>query len=201
MGERMTRTPDGDPIARAPEPPHGASEEFLRRVFDPIWRRHRLTPSSKTLLAVGCGASDLSQSLAARFGLVLELRTAGAGRAPQAPPNLVVSEGGPGTLSKVPDDAIDVCLACDPVGESGAVRDHREVLAHFARVLRPGGLAHLRVPPTTDGFFSALARWVNRRRGPDRRLDRALSRVGLVPVESLRTADGTVWVLARKPWK
>gem|GEM_PF-5451065 len=183
-------------------------EEFIRRVCEPAWRRHRLLPAHRTLLAFDCDPYDLSRSLAARFRLVLDLEStnasAVAARHRHADvPNLRFAEGREEALSKVPEDGVDVCFSCAPIDCDGrGRRGNRGLIAQFARVLKPGGLAHFRIaPPGAEGFGAVLRRWIAGRNGFGGRIERALTRAGLVPVERTRTSDGETWIVARKPWK
>lgn len=169
-----------------PSPP--SMPDPIHRVCEPAWRRHRFRPEGKRMVGIGTGLAELSRSLAARFGLVLALEerpgdAEDAKRRCADVPNLRFTVAREESLRLLPDASVDLCLlspafACAP--EREAARRH---LREAARILRPGGLVHLRLGE--EGVRDA---------------ERSIARSGLVPVEFVRTVEGESWALARKPW-
>lgn len=183
-------------------------EELVRRVCEPVWRRYRVPSASRTLLALDGYACDLPRPFAARFDIVLDfeatLSDAFAARARHIDVrNVHFGTGRVEALLKVPDDGVDVCFSATAIDLDGrSRREHRDLLAQFARVLKPGGLAHFRLAGTeAEGFGAVLRRWMGGRDGRQKGIERRLKLVGLAPLEWMRTLDGETWIVARKPWR
>lgn len=194
-----------DPTANTPDGPGEGTavpaEEFVRRVCEPVWRRHRFVPEGRTMIDFGCEGGELSRSFAARFGLVLGMGEEGASfdearRRNAGVPNLRFLPARKETMERVPSEGIDLCFS--RVGIAPGGRAVAEWLREFVRVLKPGGLVHMRFTGTWRPAIAGIPipAWTG---APG--VEKALAASGLVPVETTRRGNGDLWVLARKAWR
>lgn len=197
---------DGDGPARD-------AEEFIRRVCEPTWRRHRFTPRGRTLVEYGCDDGRLARAFAARFGIVLGFdpsaeSVAEARRRHAHVQNLHFTVAHEGTLSLGPERGADYCFTSCGLAGGTPRRSLPPVLRELSKALKPGGLAQFRVLEEQGGaaaVLSRIARWAfpfaMGMAHPMPGLERTIASAGLRPVEMCRTTSGEAWVLARKPWE
>ncbi len=197
---------DGDGPARD-------AEEFVLRVCEPIWRRHRFAPQGRTLVEYGSEDGHLARAFAARFGIVLGFDPRAesvdeARRRHGHVPNLHFTLAREGTLSQVPEGGVDFCFSSCGLSRGTPGHSLPPVLRELSKVLKPGGLVQFRVLEERGGAPSVLARiarwafpFATGGTDPTACLERTIAGAGLRTVELRRTKRGEMWVLARKPWE